>query len=319
MRARPIATFAVAAVAALAGRAVAEPVNSAKVTRADQLFAEGKALLASNLLQACGKFDESLRENPAAIGTLLNVALCDEKLGRIASAVAKFTEARDRAIEQGLREHVRAAEDHIKALQPSIPHVAIKLAEQLPGTTVVLDDAVIPVTALDHIAVDPGERVIVVSAPARLPYRTTLVIGKAEHRDVAIPVLAASIVVHSSLRRIGQISTIGGGVLMATGVGIGLYARDLYRSQFGHQQAGDGLCDATNHCEAHGQSRTQRAHTLGNVGTAVGLIGVGVALAGGYLWLSSPGESSADPLDKRVTIAPQLGPDGLGLAAVGRF
>jgi hypothetical protein len=319
MRVTPIASFAIAAVAAVVGRVHAEPVNSSKVTRADQLFAEGKALLASNLIQACGKFDQSLRENPAAIGTLLNVALCDEKLGRIASAVAKFSEARDRAIEQGLREHVRAAEEHIAALGPSIPYLAIKLTEQLPGTTVVLDDAVIAVTALDHIAVDPGERVIVVSAPSRLPYRTTLIIGKAERRDVTVPVLAASIVVHSSLRRIGQISTIGGGVLMGTGLGIGLYARNLYRAQFGHQVTGDGKCNDMNHCEAYGQSRTQRAHTLGNVGTVVGLLGVGVTVAGAYLWFSAPSESATEPAARHLGFAPQLGPDGLGLAAVGRF
>jgi len=40
---------------------------------------------------------------------LLNVALCDEKLGRFASASAKFAEARDRAKEQGMDVHRKAA------------------------------------------------------------------------------------------------------------------------------------------------------------------------------------------------------------------
>src|SRR5512143_4337650 len=116
--ARWLAELALAAlvVASLGTSAHAEPTPDPRIEKADRLFAEGKALLGSNLLQACEKFDESLRENPAAIGTLLNVALCDEKLGRVASAVAKFSEARDRAKEQGLAEHVRAAEEHIAKL-----------------------------------------------------------------------------------------------------------------------------------------------------------------------------------------------------------
>src|SRR5690349_16906011 len=114
-----------AALLAAAGRAQADP----RIDRADQLFTEGKALLPSNLIQACSKFEESLQYNPAAIGTLLNVALCDEKLGKLASALARFTEARDHAKEQNLAEHVRAAEDHIATLTPSVPHLAIQLTE----------------------------------------------------------------------------------------------------------------------------------------------------------------------------------------------
>jgi leucyl-tRNA synthetase len=138
------------------GRALADPVDDPRIQRADALFAEGKALFDSNILQACDKFKESLHENPAAIGTLLNVALCDEKLGRVASAVKRFSEARARAREQGLTEHIRAAEEHIRALEPSVPHLAITLSERLPETRVVIDDAIIAPDALASVAVDPG-------------------------------------------------------------------------------------------------------------------------------------------------------------------
>jgi hypothetical protein len=289
-----------------------------KIETADRLFAEGKALLGSDLLQACGKFKESMGYNPAAIGTLMNVALCDEKLGRVASAVAKFVEARDRATEQGLAEHVRVAEQHIAVLAPEIPHLTIKLTERIADTKILIDDRVIAIDALDNVAIDPGERIVVVSAPARLPYRATLVVGRAEHQDVVIPVLAHSVVVTSSVRRIGQISTIVGVAAIGAGLGIGLYARNLYRDQFGHDRPGDGRCDDLNRCEAAGRSRTQRARTLGNVGTAVGIVGVAVAGVGAYLWYRSPRSSSRPPEDE-LTIAPEITPDGLGVAASGRF
>src|SRR4051812_10367911 len=61
-----------------------------KVAKADALFAEGIKLRDSNLELACAKFGESLQLNPQAIGTLLNVALCDERLGRLASALRRF-------------------------------------------------------------------------------------------------------------------------------------------------------------------------------------------------------------------------------------
>jgi len=293
---------------------------SPKVARADQLFAEGKALLGTNLLQACGKFDESLRENPAAIGTLLNVALCDEKLGRIASAVARFSEARDRALEQGLREHVRAAEEHLADLAPKVPYLAIKLTEPVADTTILIDGRVVALDAVDHVAVDPGERVIVVSAPARLPYRATLIVALAAQQDVVIPALAKSIVVHSSQRRIGQIAAGAGGVMIGTGLGLGFYARHLYRAQFGHRVPGDGLCDDMNRCEERGQSQIQHARTLGNVGTAVGVVGLAVAGAGAYLWYRAPRDSGAEAsADPKLVVVPALTTDCLGIAATGRF
>lgn len=314
---RIAASFAVA-LATLSATAHAEPATAAKLAHADQLFAEAKALLGANLIQACDKFDQSLRENPAAIGTLLNVALCDEKLGRIASAVTKFTEARDRAVEQGLRQHVRAAEDHIAALTPDVPHLSIKLTAPVADTTVLIDDHVVDRDALDHVAVDPGERVIVVSAPTRMTYRATVVIGKAEHQDVRIPALAVAIVVRSSQRRIGQITTAAGGVALGAGIGLGLYARHMYQSQLGHQQPGDGRCDAAGHCEPSGLARTQRAQTLGNVGTVVGVVGAVATGVGIYFWYRAPREPG-NATDTKLTVVPQLGADGVGIVAAGRF
>jgi hypothetical protein len=308
-----LALAAVVAVglAARGGHANADP----EIEKADQLFAEGKALIDSNLIQGCAKFDESLQYNPAAIGTLLNVALCDEKLGRVASAVAKFSEARDRAKEQGFAEHLRAAEQHIAALEPQVPHVTIELAETLPGTRVVLDDRVVALDRLANVAVDPGEREVVVSAPGRLSHRTRLIIHKAEHKDVRIPALARSITITSSRRRIGQIMTFAGAGALATGVGLGVYGRQLWREQIDLgrcQTIGDDI-----RCSSDGQAETDRARTLGNVGTVVGIAGAAVAGAGLYLWLRSPRSSS--PASDKLTVVPHVAPDALGVVALGRF
>jgi len=302
----------------LGPRAYADPAPDPKIEKADQLFAEGKALFDSNLPEACKKFDESLQENPAAIGTLLNVALCDEKLGKVATAVARFSEARVRAKEQGLPEHIHAAEEHIAALTPSIPHLTITLTEHLPETKILLDDTLLALDALANVPLDPGDRVIVVSAPARLPYRAKLVVALGEHLDVVVPALAKSVTIKSSQLLIGQITTLAGAAAAGTGLGIGLYARHLYRQQFD-----DGRCtsdqDKGNRCSAEGQKQTNRAHTYGNVGTVVGVAGVLVAGAGAYLWFRSPKSTPPDTGAPKLTIVPQLSPDGLGVVATGRF
>ena len=321
--ARLVAVLALAALVSLAcpTPAVAQPASDPKIAHADQLFAQGKALMASNLLQACDKFDQSLRENPAAIGTLLNVALCDEKLGRVASAFARFTEARDRAKEQNLTEHQRAADDHLAALAPVVPHIAFTLTQPLPDTTILIDGRVIEIDQLADVPIDPGERLLVVSAPNRLPYRATLVVAPAEHKAIVIPALAKSITVRSSRRRIGQITAIAGVVVLGVGIGVGINAHSLYQEQFDSQ-----LCAHTmtgDHCDPEGQRNTEQALSRGNTGTVVGIVGGAVAVAGLVLWLTAPSSTSGGSTDwtKRpeLSVVPQLGADSVGIAARGRF
>jgi len=312
---RWLAGLALAALAIAApGRAAADP----RIDKADQLFAEGKALFATNVAEACDKFEESLRYNPAAIGTLLNVALCDEKLGRIASAVDKFNEARDRAKEQGLVQHVRAAEQHLAALERDVPHLSIRLTEQLPETRVLIGDRVIALDNIASIAVDPGEVIVTVSAPARLPYRTKLAIERAEHKDLVVPVLSKSVTISSARRRIGQVAVFTGGAAVGTAIGLGLYARHLYHAQFGHAMPGDGRCNDDLQCERDGLKQTQRARTLANVATVVGVAGIAVAGIGAYLWFRRP-SAPADSADRKLAVVPTVAPDGLGVAALGRF
>jgi hypothetical protein len=315
-----LADLAVAAVlVAAAGPASADPQADKpdpQVEKADQLFAEAKALESSNLREACDKYAESLRYNPAAIGTLLNVALCDEKLGRVASAVARFTEARDRAREQDLPQHLHAAEDHLATLQPQVPHLAIRLTQRLPETKVLVDDRVVAPDALGDIAIDPGEHVVVVSAPDRLPHRAMLVIAPAERKAIVIPALVRSVTVTSSRRRIGQIAIVTGGVAFGTSIGLALYGRHLHQQQFDQHHCGPNNSGGTS-CDTVGQPKIDKARTYGNVGTVVGSIGLAVAAAGAVLWYLAP--HSFQSADAQPRVALDVTGDHVGVVALGRF
>jgi hypothetical protein len=314
IRTMRVARWLVAAAVAVAYPASADPPDP-QVERADELFTEAKALEATNLPEACNKFAESLRYNPHAIGTLLNVALCDEKLGRIASAVVNFTEARNRAREQGLPEHQRAAEDHLATLQPQVPHLAIRLTQQLSDTKVLVDDNVIAPDTLGDIALDPGPHTITVSAPDRLPHRATVTIAPAEHKAIVIPALARSVTVTSSWRRIGQIATITGGAAFGTSIGLAFYGRHLHFQQFPeHCHPVDHGIDA---CDPTGQSANERARTYGNVATVVGSVGLAVAAAGAVVWYLAPHSFQGTDAPPRVAL--DVTGDHVGVVAIGRF
>ena len=283
------------------------------IKKADELFAMGLSLRETNREQSCKYFRDSLEKNPQAIGTLMNVALCDEFFGKIASAHARFSEARDRAKEGNLPDYVEEAEAHIKTLAADLPHVTIKfLGERPPGTRVLIGDIVVSQTQLENnerVAVDPGELVIVVSAPGRLAYETRMMIGKKETKPIEVPELKKGVTVKGSSRKsIGIITTAAGGGLIITGQVLALIARSRY------QKAKDAGC-VMGICDPDEQADIESAMTLGDVATGVSIAGIVAAGVGAYLWITAP----KDPTEKRLTFVPDITRERAGITAVGRF
>lgn len=114
-----------------------------------ELFEQGRAdLEAGNTDAACKKFEQSLRKDPRAVGTLLNLALCNERQGEVASALALFIEAYDRANEASSVEQRTAAEEHIATLRPLVPFlVLVRTGAPIAGEKLLIDDKVV---ALDE-------------------------------------------------------------------------------------------------------------------------------------------------------------------------
>ena len=297
-------------VAVLAIRASADT----DIEKADKLFEKGISLRETNLIQSCEAFEQSLALNPQAIGTLMNVALCDEKLGKIASAVRLFSEARDRAKEGNLPDYVKEAQSHIDTLKDDVSTVTIHFAQKSPGMKVVINDEVVPDAKLaDKIPVDPGELEVTVSAPGRLPFETKIMIGKKDTKPIEVPELKKSVEVKSSRRTIGIITAASGAAAIIAGQVIGYEANKKYDDAFG-----PGKCSReTLTCPAEYQSKTDSARTLGTVGTVVTIIGAAGVGAGVVLWLTAPKDSA--PTEKRVTFLPQVTPDSAGFTAIGRF
>lgn len=278
---------------------------------AEALFNEGQqAKQAGKTAEACTKFKQSLEKNRNAVGTILNVALCDEEEGKIASAYKLFSEAADRAREGGFAEHQQAAEEHKAKLGVDVPHVAIAFTEPARDMKLLVDDQSVDLNRADDVEVDPGTRTIVVSAPGRVTYTTRITIGKGEHQAVAIPRLGYP--VSGGRAGVGKVLTFSGVGLVAVGIGVGLYARHKYNSQFPTHCSGPELDHPI--CDQSGYTATQNAGTLGWVGTGVGVAGVAAAGLGAILWFTAPHGESA-----HVAFVPTVTPEVAGLTAVGRF
>ena len=92
---------------------------------AEAMFREGRRLMAvGDIAQACAQFAGSYALEPAS-GTLLNLALCHEKEGKIATAWAEFRAAATLAREQDRRDRSAAAEERIAVLEPKLAYVTV--------------------------------------------------------------------------------------------------------------------------------------------------------------------------------------------------
>lgn len=317
--------------------AVAQPKDEDKA-EADRLFEEARALLAANKREeACAKFELSFRKDPRAVGTMLNLGLCGEMSGQVATAVRYYEEARDRGRDQELPEYVAAAERKIALLGPRVPRITIELAERLPGTRVLVDTTVLDPAQLRALAVDPGKRTIVVTAPDRLPHETAVDLAEGDQRSVAIPKLEGQktvtlIVKPSKQRTWGKLGVLSGGGLVLASFGIGYYAQHSYWSQFpdgardGKAVLPDGKhnCWTTprgaslvRQCNSVGEDTLRTANRLGWVATGIGVAGALMVAAGTYAWLTAPSDRAVTSTSTTLGIA--AGPELTGVTLGGSF
>jgi hypothetical protein len=309
---------ALAIACVVARSAAASPEATAEVDKpaAVRLFEDGRKLLAEGRADAaCTKFEQSIRKDPRAVGTLLNLGLCNERQGKIATALALFIEALDRATEAGQDEQRAAAEEHIIALRPLVPIVAVSYATPpLDGEKLVVDDRVVA-REQTELALDPGPHSIVFTAPGRLPHETTLVLKAATRVSLALPALAVPGDQRTNPRRLaGKIATIGGGGMLVGAGALALVARSSYRAQFAGDMPRCGVAppiDGREVCDAQGAAAVADARSLSRTATIIGGVGAVAAAVGITLWLTAPSE--------RAAVIAGVNGAGASLAIAGRF
>ncbi len=314
--------------ACLAMLLVAAPARAQKAqpSEAETLFNTARDLMAQQrFTDACPMLSRSDQLMPA-VGTALNLALCSERIGRTASAIAAYKEAIGLAEQMGSEEKKRLqyARDRVKALEPKLVRLRLAVAPDNPADIQIKRDGI----AIDReqwnaeVPVDPEDHVIEASAPGRVPWQVT-VHASTEGGSVlvTVPVLAvvpvpaapAPVVVATAEpppqpsntgRIVGELGllVVGVGTLTAGGV-LGLGAKSQYND-------GQSLCTASG-CPAQTRSIEQAAVTRGNVATVMVGVGAAALIGAGVLWLTTP-SSKAQSGSARRSLEVGLGPFGLG-------
>ena len=293
-------------------RARAESGDSAM---AQSLFDQGKELLAAgHVAEACPKLEESQRLEPRS-GTLINLASCYERAGRLASAWSTYLEAATASKASGNAERETVARERAAALAPRLSKLIIAVApalKGLPGLEIRRDGVVVGEPAWGvALPSDSGAHEVVAHAPGHEPFQAKVsVVGEAQTATVNVPELAlsspsvtpagagagpptgeASPTTRSGLGGARVAALVTGSVgIVALGVGTAFGIA----SKSKHDEAAK-YCSGAACVDDRGVIAGNAAQSDGNISTVLMIAG-GVAFATGVtLWLTAPSRSSDAP------------------------
>jgi hypothetical protein len=315
-------------------------VLTAGTARADapgmaiELFTQGKQLMsAGDFAEARVRLIESARLDPK-VGTLASLAVCEEKLGHLAQAHARWQQAR--ALATATNDARRPlTESEIARIDRIVPKLSIEVRGPSPkGLVIKADELEIgPGMMRAPLPVDPGEHMVTAVAPGKRPWSqevhaeadgkvTPVAVGPLEDAPEAGPAASAGSA-GAAAGGEGHPAAGGGGWrgqrttgVVVTGIGVaGLVVGGVFGLQtlvLKHQRG--QFCDASNVCtDPRGLSLDRDARTAATVSTISAVAG-GVVAAGGLLLVLT-----APRAQREVAIGAGFQPGGAELTLEARW
>jgi hypothetical protein len=251
--------------------------------------------------EACLKLAESYRLDAAA-GTLLNLAVCHEKEGKIASAWGEYRQALSDARKAGRADREELARDHLSAVEPDLPMLSIEVprAMRIPGLEVTRNGVPLLEAAwATELPIDPGAVEITARAPGYKARTKTVTIAKRQHASVALePLEAAPVEVPPADFWTGKpklAAHLPGPGVPAAGAGAYFGLSALW-----DRSKSDAECpifDGERRCTAAGADAMSRARTSAWISTAAFGAGALSIAAGAYFFFTG------GPKDERAKTA----------------
>jgi len=135
------------------------PARSQQDSVAESLFRQAREeMKRGDAAAACPKFEESYRLDPS-MGTLLNLALCEDALGHTATAWAKLRQFLDSA--PAGDDRLAVAREKLEKLETELPRLRLIIDPEGDQLTVQLDGVELRNASLSQaIPVNPGEHVV---------------------------------------------------------------------------------------------------------------------------------------------------------------
>ncbi len=309
----------------LLASALAAAPAAAEPTAAEQAFAKGRELFrAGKYVEACPLFEQSEQLDPE-LGTLFNLAQCDEKIGKLASAIAAYREVV--AKDNNAKRKAIAAE-YAVTLGQRVPKIVIAVVNPPPGLAVTLDGK----TAEPNqpIDVDFGDHAVAAHADGMRDFQKSVKIDQ-ENKTTPVPISlepiasdkpqtphpppeerpAAPTPVHSSRKKWGVVTLSIGGAALVGGAVFGVLANGKWSDA--KAVCGGTVCPTQPQAD-QANSLASTARGYGNAATGLAIAGaVGVAI-GAYLIVSAPSEH-----ERGIAVSASVSRDMTGPVVFGRF
>lgn len=316
-----------AAALAIALAFAATPARAAEPdATAEELFQQGRrAMDAGDLAKGCRLLEQSLAAEDAA-GTLLNLALCHEKLGRLVPAAAEFRRVEERALGASPPDTGRAtfARQHLEAIRPKVAWLAFAWAPGVAepaGVDVRVDGRELARADWESGApLEPGDHAVRVTSPGGLLLATTVSIAPAPGRTLLFLGGLGAAATHAATdaeatrRTIGWASLAAGGSLVLTSAVLGVLAATSARDTtcaapcFTTIAGADGA-PIRNPDLVAAESAYDRASVLATLATGTAVVGLAGLAVGSWFLFGKP--ASTKTAGATVTV-------GLG-AVIGSF
>lgn len=319
---------------------VSSSARAGDAAAAEQLFLEGKRLMqAAKWSEACQKLDESQRIDPA-IGTEFNLADCNERLGKTATAWAQFVDVAALAKTAGQNARETVARERARLLEGKLVKLTITVQGRAENVEVRRDEFIVGKAQWGvPMPIDPGEHLITARAPGKKDWEKRInVVNELKSPSVEVPLLepvpvpvattapAPFVPARASVEKKpiqvtriesdqGDAQRIAGAVVAAAGVvSLGVGTAFGILSKRDHD---DGLAYCSGSvCDSTGVSMRDDARTKGNIATGAFIAGGALVAGGAILYFTAP---KKEVTTTGVRALPMVGVNQASVALEGRW